>query len=213
MPDPTADHIKSVRLPTAIDRYPSLPPHPLDEVSQSGALRLWLQVDCRLIAELLDGRAVLESDEHKPIFTRVARKILTLHIHGFRPISVTQDFVIWSPREFNSVADHAVNATMDENRPSWGRGRTSDLKRAIQEKASLRVCIDGGRRSSSLGALGFAVYAMNSHADAATKYRVVLRGGKLLEQVASAFLAEALAIEWTLECLVRLVQGLSVAET
>ena len=57
------------------------------------------------------------------------------------------------------------------------------------------------------------MYAMSSHADAATKYRLVLRGGKLLEKVASAFLAEALAIEWTLECLVRLVQGLCVAET
>ena len=127
----------------------------------------------------------------------MARKILILHNHGFRPISVSEDFVIWSPREFNSVADHAVNATMDQ---SWGRGRTSDLKKAIQEKVFLRVCIDGGRRSSSLGALGFAMYAMSSQADASTKCRLVLRGGKLLVEVASAFLAEVLAIEWTLEC-------------
>ena len=48
--------------------------------------------------------------------------------------------------ELNSVADHAVNSTMDENRVSWGRGNTAELRKAIRAKANLRICIDGGER-------------------------------------------------------------------
>ena len=40
---------------------------------------------------------------------------------------------------------------------------------------------------------------------------MLLRGGKLLEDVSSAFLAESLAAEWALDCLVRLADGIGVA--
>ena len=76
---------------------------------------------------------------------------------------------------------------------------------------NLRVCIDGGRRSDSLGALGFAIYSAGLETDGSIKCRVLLRGGRLRTAISSAFLAEALALEWALECLVKLVDRIHVA--
>ena len=102
------DPLLSTRLPAASTFCPDLPPHPLDSKWQSKGPRLWLQVDCRSIAELLSGRAALDTDEHRRIFIRIARMILHLHGQGYRPLNDKEDFVVRSPREFNTVADHAL---------------------------------------------------------------------------------------------------------
>ena len=89
-------------------------------------------------------------------------------------------------------------------------GDASALRRAIQDRDKLRVCVDGGRRSSNLGAVGFAIYRVVETSATYSRYQLLLRGGKLLEQVCSAFLAEALALEWASQCLAKLVEGLRV---
>ena len=109
---------------------------------------------------------------------------------------------MWSLREFNTVADHACNATMDCGQSVWHRADKDKLKTTLRRGSSLRVCVDGGRRSHTKGALGFALYCLNG--DRANSYQLLLRGGKLLEQVPSSFIAEALALEWALECLIKL---------
>lgn len=47
--------------------------------------------------------------------------------------SDTAAFVVWSPRDFKSVADLAANAIMDDRRSSWGRGNPSPLRDAIAQ--------------------------------------------------------------------------------
>ncbi len=69
----------------------------------------------------------------------------------------TLDPVFWSPREFNGVADHAVNATMDMQK-SWERVDQSRLEQASASKCNLRLCIGGGLRSSRVAAIGLALY-------------------------------------------------------
>ncbi len=174
-------------------------------------MRLWLQVECGSVAELLAGRAFLIDADHRPLFVRIARMLFKPHMHGFRPLNETSDLVIWSPRDLNPVADHAVNATMDTNRQSWSRVNSPALTQALRQRASLRVCIDGGRRSQSLGAVGFAVYQATIDTQHVCTYQLLLRRGRQLDDVASAFLAEALATEWALECLSKLVEGVARA--
>jgi hypothetical protein len=161
------------------------------------------------VADLLAGRSVLDAEEHRPLFVRVARMLASLHSCGFKPINDISDFVVWSPREFNTVADHSVNATMDTGKSSWGRGNTRALTEALQNRMNLRVCIDGGKRSASLGAIGFAMFQASGSAPDRSSYKLLLRGGKLLESVPSAFLAEAMAFEWALECIHSLMKGVT----
>ena len=118
----------------------------------------------------------------------------------------SQEFVVWSPREFNTVADHACNATMDCGKSVWHRADSDRLKTALRTGSNLRVCVDGGRRSHTKGAIGFAIYCLKGDCSNDCSYQLLLRGGKLLEQVASSFLAEALALEWALECLINYVK-------
>ena len=51
---------------------------------------------------------------------------------GFKPFQDTADFVILSPRCSNTVADHAVNATMDHGE-SWWRMDEQVLRRGVGE--------------------------------------------------------------------------------
>ena len=94
-------------------------------------------------------------------------------------------------------------------RPSWGRGNTVALKEALKQGSNLRLCIDGGRRSKKRGAIGFAIYGACGSSPHRSTYALLLRGGKLLESVESAFLAEAMALEWGLERLLSLVESVA----
>ena len=132
--------------------------------------------------------------------------LLKLRAMGYRPINDMSDFVIWSPRDWNPVADHAVNATMDAGNKSWGRGNTHATTEALRQGLNLRLCVDGGRRSIRQGAMGFAMYHASGSSPNRCSYKILLRGGKALEDVASAFLAEAMALEWAVECLSTLVE-------
>ena len=86
-----------------------------------------------------------------------------------------------------------------------GAVATRKIKEALQAGSGLRLCVVGGRRSQTLGAIGFALYLASGCSPATATYEVLLRGGKLLTDISSAFLAEALALEWALECLSKLV--------
>ena len=82
----------------------------------------------------------------------------------------------------------------------WSTTDARNLARALTEGANFRVCVDGARRGSGDSAAGVAIvayYRDGSHA-------VVHRGGKLLGSLPSAFMAEALALEWELETFARM---------
>ena len=93
------------------------------------------------------------------------------------------------------MADHAANVALD-NGSDWNfvdeQAEASFHKSA---QACLRVCSDGAMRGSGQSAVGFALlsYSQSGH-------RTILRrSGKLLGSLSSAFVAEALALEWCLD--------------
>ena len=61
--------------------------------------------------------------------------------------------------------------------------------------------MDGGRRSQTEGALGMALYSAELVHPGTYKYVLLARRGGLLKEVASAFLAETMALDWSLEFL------------
>ena len=74
------------RLVVHIGSPPEICKHALDKEWQSPGKRLWIQVDCKAVAELLAGRAVLYGNIMAPIFTPIARLIVKLVGLGWRPL-------------------------------------------------------------------------------------------------------------------------------
>ena len=114
-------------------------------------------------------------------------------------MSSTSDFILWSPRELNTVADHAVNASLDQRR-SWSSPEETNLQRDTLKGANFRLCVDGGLRSGHAGAMGMALYVATKVPGGPFQYEVVLRKGELLQGCSSAFQAEAMGLEWALNC-------------
>ena len=92
----------------------------------------------------------------RPIFVRISWSILKLHHLGWRPMQDALDCVLWSPREFNTVADHAVNVTLDSHQ-SWACSDNARLQVAFGSDCFLRLCVDGGLRGNGEAAAGLAL--------------------------------------------------------
>ena len=195
-----------VRMPTTVEDIPSLSAHAFDNMWQSDRKRLLLQVDCRSVAELCAGRAVLSSPELRPVFVRICRHIHEIHRMRWRPMQDCFDLVMWAPREYNTVADHCCNVSMDLKK-SWTVSDNAELADALLNDQCLRLCVDGGRRSSSEGALGLALFSVTGMEVAPVTHTLLARKGQLLSSVASAFEAEAIALEWALQYLLQLLKG------
>ena len=128
----------------------------------------------------------------------MAESLLRVHAHGWTPLKDTVDFIVWSRREFNTAADHALNAAMDVGK-DWANIQQDDLVDALRQKNNLRLCVDGGRRTEKLGETGYALFAACRGEDGKYNYRLLATQGRLLDGVSSAFVAEALALEWALQ--------------
>ena len=142
----------------------------------------------------------------RPLFVRIARLLLALHSRGIHPMNDTSELVVWTPREFNAVADHVVNCALDDQR-SWHASNNLALAQSLLEGRSFRLSVDGGRRSSTEAAIGLMRFAVNISEHGVATYELLARCGKLLENVSSAFLSEAMALEWGLQYLVELLKG------
>ena len=96
--------------------------------------------------------------------------LLRIRERGWRPLQDTLDYVLWCPRSYNVVADHAVNVTLDEEK-SWTKLENVHLP----EDAQLRLCVDGGLRRKGDAAAGMAVFLFEGG-----RYTLVARGGLFL---------------------------------
>ena len=114
--------------------------------------------------------------------------------HAVRPLTDTSDFIIWEPRRYNNMADHAANVALDLG-SDWERCEHSALQEARACKANLRLCVDGARRGNSSAAGGMALMAYYQGG----RREVIFRSGKLLGELSSAFASEMLALDWALQ--------------
>ena len=58
----------------------------------------------------------------------------------------------WSPREYHAVADHAVDACLDEGK-SFEIGSPSNVQQDVGQHVNLRICVDGGVRKNGSAAI------------------------------------------------------------
>ena len=125
-----------LHLPASALQPPPVPFHPLDKRWGGDCSRIWIQVDCQSLAEVLSGNAVLQGGDQQPLFVRVARWFFRLADCGWLPIRDNLALVIWSPREYNLVGDHAVNACLDEGK-SFEIGSPQDVRDAVAQHKNI----------------------------------------------------------------------------
>ena len=151
------------------------------------------------MADIVNGLAVLHAPQLDAIFRRIARRLFELGEKGWSPRRDIDPIVIWSPREYNTVADHMVNAAMDNN-CAWQKWDRQLLEDHIKRGGSLRICVDGGLRrgTDSLdkpSALGCAIYLVRK---VQPQYTLAGLQAAPVKSVGSAFQAEAMALEWAI---------------
>ena len=96
------------------------------------------------------------------------------------------------------------NLIRNKNRGGGGKARCYTEK---DQEFNYRICLDGGKREYGNAAIGLALYAASARNDGAYEYRFLVRKGELLFNVRSAFVAEALALEWGLKELSGRIKG------
>ena len=109
----------------------------------------------------------------------------------------TVSFIEWDGRDFNTPADHGANVALDTG-VDWERSDSAAKDRAISAGSNLRLCVDGALRGGKHAAGGLAIFAYPANGGR----ELLCRAGKRFGNLDSAFLAEALSLEWALEVLI-----------
>ncbi len=100
-------------------------------------------------------------------------------------------------REFNGVADHFANLTMDK-RASWTSWDSAKWLR-VRSKSNIMIFSDGGRRSTEgVSSSGWVIYAVSGD-----NFSVLGSGGVFInDRLTYSFLAEAIALEAAIQMLI-----------
>jgi len=142
----------------------------------------------------------MDTSSFRPICVRIARCLHTLLCRNFRGLTDTADMILWDRRELNTIADHAANVALDVQRP-WREVHMQAFEEANKAGTNFRLCVDGACRNHQHGSVGFALFAYLP----GERRSLILRAGKPVDDVRSAFLAELLAMEWGLHIFLRLM--------
>ena len=186
------DALQTFRLPTTEMDVPPLMSNPRADWWCPGGGRLWIQTDNQQVEQIMLGKSDLKIGTMRPLCVRVGRMLEALLKCGRRPRIDTAPFVEWDPRKYNTLADHAANVALDKQ-SGWMVQDACALQ-AVDSRTNYRLCIDGAVRGDGAAAAGLALLLYGpSH-----NGRVLYRGGCLLGNLNSAFLAEMLALEWAL---------------
>ena len=102
------------------------------------------------------------------------------------------------------MADHAANVAMDSGH-DWDQSDPEAMRKAHHTNARIRVCSDGALRRNGKAAAGMAMIAYFPDGSSVT----LRRAGRILQGVSSAFVSEAMALEWSVQCFFEFC-GLSV---
>jgi hypothetical protein len=189
-----------VKLSTTVDDVPPLLPNPKETMWGGRHSRVWIQTDNKQLDELFGGSSQLDQLHHRPLCVRIAKKLYSLLEVGRKPRDDVANFIEWDPRDYNAVSDHAANCALSMCAP-WVWKDEEGIQHARQSRSNIRICMDGARKRTGRSSGGMVLYAYHEDEDKQILYRAGIDFG-ILE---SAFLAEAMALDWALDILFSIV--------
>ena len=107
--------------------------------------------------------------------------------------------VSWAPRRYNTVADHLVNAALDQHTDFCVVDHEA-FRRQWRSGGGFKLLVDGGLRTTTasaqpLAAIGGAIYIVEFVGTPNPKYTMVGWMAQQLRDVHSAFQTEVLALD------------------
>ena len=150
-------------------------------------------VDCRPLAQIMNGQAPLKTPTLAPIFERMTQNIFELLGAGWTPECQVADPVLWQRREHNEIANHIVNAAMDAKADWYKRFDPPFVDFKINE-ANFICHSDGGTRGELCSAIGWIVECIVFRNGTFHQFPYAIAGTFLKDPV-SSFLAEAMALD------------------
>ena len=150
-------------------------------------------VDCKPLADILNGKAPLKAPGLAPIFDRMTKMLFELILRNWSPHDCIADPITWQRREHNKKADFIVNHTMDRKQ-DWKREFQPPFSDFTLRDANLICHSDGGTRGEACSAAGWIIEASVTR-DGAISIFPLVWCGKYFAEPLSSFLAEAIAVE------------------
>ena len=192
--EPTYQAPFSVKLPTCREDLPHLRHNSREDHWDSDTGRVWIQTDNQQLQQVFAGLSQLDSESSlRAPCIRVSRMMQSMLRGGFRPRRETADFIEWDDRSYNTYADFAANVCLDLGH-SWGRKDDAAIQEAKQGQSNFRISCDGALRKGCKASAGLAIFSYMKG-----RRKLLYIGGCLLDGLQSAFVAELLALEWSLQ--------------
>ena len=183
-----------------LSNLPAMVAHEADQQWSHDSHCLSIVVDCEVLANLLNGTVASMSEEHQPVFRRMARALASLLGREWRPRTPRADMVEWRPRKYNVQADRLANYAMN-SACRWESVDSDSLRDALRSGCNIRLCSDGGLRYRD-GSAGCAwvLYCVQRHGEAWI-FSMLGHAGFHVSGATSAFVAEILALDAALATL------------
>ena len=171
----------------------------IDQDVEASSISGWilLVTDNQSLANVLNGAEEYRGGDE---ITRRSLIASTNHLgniveHGWQTRDVRHDYILWRPRELNTLADYLANVAMDRSNSSeW----TWDRVQHIKPPYSLQIFTDGGRRNDASASAAWAIFTMRKD-----EFKLVGTGNYFMH-APDSFRTEALAIEAALSHLSRI---------
>ena len=136
-------------------------------------------------------------DVCRPVFERMARRLFELFDLAWRPPSITDDPVIWAPRDQNQQAHALCNAAMDQGRdwrrawptPSWYE----------ENRHGILAFSDGGYRGRNQAAIGWIMYYVGITGGRIQMEPLAAEAQFVSAGIHDSFTAEVLALDSCIE--------------
>ena len=151
--------------------------------------RVLFVVDCQPLQRIVCGHAPCLDPSASQLVRRTCDNIVKLMSSGWSPPDLWADPVAWRRREYNVIADHLANYTMDVQK-TWSVDFDWPYPTKSLRECSLIVHSDGGARGRSCAASAWVVEVLSDRGDA----RPLAMGGTFHSTWIDSFWSEAAAL-------------------
>ena len=121
---------------------------------------------------------------------------------GYKPPTDISDFILWHRHEWDKVADHLVNHTMDTQR-SW-KHVFEGVPNLRHTRVNYVLHLDGGVRAGQCTAAVWSLEAQSTQDDMVHRFPLMM-AGTCIAKCVSSFQAELIALDESVSVLTNLV--------
>ena len=178
------------------------PSHAGDELWEKGRRCFHLISDSQTVVQIVNGAWPVGDAEYLPLFERVSSRFFKLLQGGLSAPRLCDDPLQWRPRRYNTRADAICNLVLDRDEDF--QYTAPNVAALLDLRPNFLLYTDGGCRHVGVSAIGWIIYAVIWDGSKWCYVDLAVHGRRL-DQNASSFKTEALAIDAATEMLMQIL--------